>query len=71
MKDQMKSIKLLMYSILFSIFFSACTSKAQTDVIDSGSKDISELLKTLIQKEKEINELNKKFEDCKEQKIKK
>lgn len=33
-------------------------------MIDSNTKDISELLKTLIQKEKEINELNKKLENC-------
>ena len=39
-------------------------SKSQTDVINSGSNDISDLLKTLIQKEKEINTLNKKLEDC-------
>jgi hypothetical protein len=66
----MKLTKLLLIPILTSILFSACTSKAQTDVINSGSEDISELLKTLIQKEKEINELNKKIEDCKEQKTK-
>lgn len=66
----MKLTKLLIIPIFASILFSACTSKAQTDVINSGSEDISELLRTLIQKEKEINELNKKIEDCKEQKIK-
>ena len=67
----MKLLKLLFIPLFLSIVLSACASKAQTDVIDSNSKDISELLKTLIQKEKEINELNKKLENCKEQKTKK
>ena len=67
----MKKISLLIISIFTIFFLNGCTSKAQTDVIDSNSKDISELLKTLIQKEKEINELNKKLENCKEQKTKK
>ena len=31
----------------------------------------AEKMKTLIQKEKDINELNKKLENCKEQKTKK
>lgn len=60
----MKLLKLLLITLLSSILFSACTSKTQTDVINSGSDDISGLLKTLIQKEKEINTLNKKLEDC-------
>jgi outer membrane murein-binding lipoprotein Lpp len=67
----MKKISLLIISIFTIFLLNGCTSKAQTDVIDSNSKDISELLKTLIQKEKEINELNKKLELCKEQKTKK
>ena len=67
----MKLLKLLFIPLFLSIVLSACASKAQTDVIDSDSKDISELLKTLIQKEKEINELNKKLELCKEKKTKK
>ena len=54
-----------------SFNFFGCSSKSQTEVIVSGSKDISELLKTLIQKEKEINELNKQLEDCKNSKVKK
>ncbi|WP_368028842.1 hypothetical protein [Arcobacter sp. s6] len=67
----MKKITLLIISLFTIFLLNGCTSKAQTDVIDSNSKDISELLKTLIQKEKEINELNKKLELCKEQKTKK
>lgn len=58
-------------STLFLTFsLSACSSKIQTDVVDSGSKDVSNLLRTLIQKEKEINELNQKLEDCKNSKVK-
>ena len=67
----MKKTLLLIISIFTIFLLNGCASKAQTDVIDSNSKDISELLKTLIQKEKEINELNKKLENCKEQKTKK
>ncbi len=61
------------FTLFISTFllFTACTSKSQTEVINSGSKDISDLLKTLIQKEKEINELNKKLEDCNNSKVKK
>lgn len=59
-----KIIKLLCITLFTTITFSACTSKSQTDVINSGSNDISGLLKTLIQKEKEINALNKQLEDC-------
>jgi thioredoxin-related protein len=51
--------------LLLFLFFTACSSKSQTEVINSGSKDISDLLKTLIQKEKEINDLTQKLEDCK------
>ena len=58
-------------STLFLTFgLSACSSKIQTDVVDSGSKDVSNLLRTLIQKEKEINELNQKLEDCKNSNVK-
>ena len=65
----MSKIFILFISIL--LLFTACTSKSQTEVINSGSKDISDLLKTLIQKEKEINELNKRLEDCNNSKVKK
>ena len=64
----MSKIFILFISIL--LLFTACTSKSQTEVINSGSKDISDLLKTLLQKEKEINEFNKKLEDCNCSKVK-
>jgi len=37
-------------------------------MIDSNKQDISKLLKTLIEKEKEINNLNRELEDCKNSK---
>jgi hypothetical protein len=37
-------------------------------MIDSNKQDISQLLKTLIQKEKEINNLNRELENCKNSK---
>ena len=62
----------LFLSTLFLIFsLTSCSSKTQTDVVASGSKDVSDLLRTLIQKEKEINELNQKLENCSNTKSKK
>jgi hypothetical protein len=66
----MFKITLFISALLLSLSFTACVSKAQNDVIDSGSKDVSDLLRTLIQKEKEINDLNQKLEDCKNSKVK-
>lgn len=40
-------------------------------MIDSNTQDISQLLKTLIQKEKEINNLTRELEDCKKQNLSK
>ena len=62
----------LLFSTLFLIFsLSSCVSKTQMEVKDSGSKDVSDLLRILIQKEKEINELNQKLENCSNTKSKK
>ena len=66
----MKKILILLIALLATFTLTACTSKTQTDVINSGSKDVSDLLRTLIQKEKEINDLNKKLEECKKSKTK-
>ena len=61
----------LLFSTLFVIFsLSSCVSKTQMEVKDSGSKDVSDLLRILIKKEKEINELNQKLEDCNNSKVK-
>ena len=64
----MKKYLLLVLSLLFLFNFTACTTKVQNEVSDSSTNDVSELLRTLIQKEKEINVLNQKLEDCKESK---
>ncbi|MBD3829784.1 MAG: hypothetical protein IE890_04790 [Arcobacter sp.] len=64
----MKKYLLLVLSLLFLFNFTACATKVQNEVSDSSTNDVSELLRTLIQKEKEINELNQKLEDCKESK---
>lgn len=64
----MKNLTLLILSIFIILNFTACSSKTQTDVINSKSEDISTLLDRLIKKEQEIAELNQKLEDCKNQK---
>jgi hypothetical protein len=64
----MFKITLFLSSLLLILGLTACSSKTETDVINSGSKDVSDLLRTLIQKEKEINELNKQLETCKQSK---
>ena len=64
----MSKIILFLSSLLLIFGLTACSSKTETDVINSGSKDVSDLLRTLIQKEKEINELNKQLEACKQSK---
>ena len=56
-------LKLIKIQIIF--VKKQLTSTSQSDIIDSNSKDISSLLQTLIEKEKEINELNQKLENCK------
>lgn len=61
----MKILKLTLSILFISILFTACTSKVQTHVVESNKNDVSELLKTLIEKEKEINRLNQALEDCK------
>lgn len=67
----MKKVLLFVLSFLFLLNFSACATKTEDEVTSSGRKDVSELLRTLIQKEKEINELNKKLEECRESKNRK
>lgn len=63
----MKTIKYLFITLLISTTFTACASKSQTDMIDSNKQDISQLLETLIEKEKEINNLTRELENCKKQ----
>ena len=65
----MKTLKLTLSILLISILFTACVSKAQTHVEDSNKDDVSNLLKSLIEKEQEINKLNQTLEDCKNKEI--
>ncbi len=61
----MKILKLTLSILFITILFTACTSKTQTHVVESNKDDVSSLLKTLIEKEQEINKLNQNLEDCK------
>jgi septal ring factor EnvC (AmiA/AmiB activator) len=64
----MKILKFTFIISLCTLIFCGCSSKSQDDMIDSNKQDISQLLKTLIQKEKEINNLNRELENCKNSK---
>jgi len=64
----MKTLKLILITTFLSFLLSACSSKVQTEVIESKTEDISKLLNDLIKKEKEIAELTQKLEDCKNHK---
>ena len=67
----MSKITLFLSSFILIFGLTSCSTKAENDVMNSGSKDVSDLLRTLIQKEKEINELNQKLENCSNSKSKK
>ena len=64
----MKTIKLLVLTLGITLFFSACSTKTESDVLDSSKQDVSELLNKLIEKEKEINRLTLELEKCKSEK---
>ena len=64
----MKTIKLLVLTLGITLFFSACSTKTESDVLDSSKQDVSELLNKLIAKEKEINRLTLELEKCKSEK---
>ncbi len=65
----MKKIVLFILSLFLILNFSAYSSKTQEEIQNTQSNDISKLLKTIIEKEKEINELNKKLEICESKKV--
>lgn len=65
----MEKIVLFILSLFLILNFSACSSKTQEEIQNTQSNDISKLLKTIIEKEKEINELNKKLEICESKKV--
>ncbi len=58
-------MKLVIMTFLLAFSLVSCASKVQTDMLDSSKDDVSNLLNKLIEKEKEINILNQKLEDCK------
>ncbi|UTJ06638.1 hypothetical protein [Arcobacter roscoffensis] len=62
----MKKLLLTILTLGITIFFTACSSKSQNDVLNSSKQDVSDLLSQLIEKEKEINKLTKQLEACKE-----
>lgn len=57
-------MKNYLFLSLFVLFLTACSSKVQDSVTRSTIEDNTYLIEKLIQKEKEINELNKKLEEC-------
>ena len=65
----MKKLLIIISITLLPIFFTACSTKSQNDVLTSSKDDVSTLLDKLIQKEKEINQLTKKLEDCKDKRV--
>ena len=65
----MKILKLTLSILLISTLFTACASKTQTHLEDSSKDDISDLLKSIIEKEQEINKLNQILEDCKNKEV--
>ena len=62
----MKKLLFIITTIFITTFFTACSSKSQTDVLNSSKQDVSDLLSQLIEKEKEINKLTKQLEECKQ-----
>ena len=58
-----KHIFLILLS-LFSILFTACSTKIDDSISKSNEADISNLLDQLAQKEKEINDIIKELEQC-------
>ncbi|QKF74306.1 hypothetical protein AFAEC_2161 [Aliarcobacter faecis] len=63
-------MKNYIFLLFFTLLFSACSTKVEQSVDKSNSQDVTELLKTLIKKEKEINSLKVELDECKEKKIK-
>lgn len=60
----MKKYMFLILLSLFSIIFTACSTKIDNSISNSNQADISNLLDQLAQKEKEINDIIKELEQC-------
>ena len=67
-ESKMKTLKILLITIITTFFFSACATKVQDDVLSSNKTEISKLLTQVIEKEKEILHLKEKVEDCEDSK---
>lgn len=60
----MKKHMFLILLSLFSILFTACSTKIDDSISKSNEADISNLLDQLAQKEKELNDIIKELEQC-------
>ena len=60
----MKKHMFLILLSLFSILFTACSTKIDDSISKSNEADISNLLEQKEQKEKEINDIIKELEQC-------
>ncbi len=65
----MRKLLIIISITLLPIFFTACSTKSQNDVLTSSKDDVSSLLDKLIEKEKEINQLSIKLENCKNKRV--
>ena len=63
-------MKNYLFLLILTIFLTACSTKVEESVDKSNSQDVKELLRLLIQKEKEINNLKLELDEYKEKKIK-
>ncbi|WP_198304218.1 hypothetical protein [Arcobacter vandammei] len=59
-------MKKYLFLPVFMLIFLGCSTKVEENVDKSNANDVTELLKTLIKKEKEINSLKLELQDCKE-----
>lgn len=59
-------MKKYIFLVLLVFSFSACSTKVEQSVQKSNDEDLTELLKTLIKKEREINDLKNNLQDCKD-----
>lgn len=60
----MKKYIFLILLTIFSLLFTACSTKIDESIDNSNTADISNLLDQLAQKEKDINDIIKELEQC-------
>ncbi|MGM0518943.1 MAG: hypothetical protein ACQERD_04790 [Campylobacterota bacterium] len=66
----MRKLTTIVFILFISLVFAGCSTKSQDDVLASSKDDVSGLINDLMKKEKKINELSKKLEECKDDKRK-